>query len=272
MQVAGVQMTVKSELKLVGKGSVKGAGLVPVARSTVHEQVYAQLSDVLRRGELEAGETLSLRSLAGLLGVSIMPVRDAVGRLVNEGVLELMPNRQVRVPLLTIQQYQSLTEARVAAEGHAAYLAAQRIGGAELTLLLAANERLIQAAERKDHAEIMQANQDVHFTIYRAARSPKLLHIIESLWKQCGPYLASIEVGMASTHEMSEHDFGAAQHARMHAALADHDPARARQMLVEDIEGFANIFRELLSRQGVGAEGRVERHTTSQSMEINDGI
>ena len=233
------------------------AALVRVERETLHDKVYFQLSEALRQGQLEMGQALTLRALAALLGVSVMPVRDAVSRLVNEGALEMLPNRQVRVPMLTGNQYLALIEARVAAEGHAAFLAASRMDKDGLRELAGANMRLLQASRARDHTAIMQANRDVHFSIYRSARSPKLLQIIENLWQQSGPDLASIETAMASNAAMKGHDFGAHQHDQIYDALVKGDAAAARAALVEDIQGFAQIYRDLLLR-GAGPEGAVE--------------
>ena len=228
--------------------------LVRVERDLVNEKIYVQLSDALRRGDFEAGQTLSLRTLAAGFEVSLMPVRDAVARLVNEGVLETLANRQVRVPLLTIEQYAALTEARIAAEGHAAWLAATRIDEAGLQTMAEANKRLVRAAKRGDHMAIMEANEDVHFSIYRAAKSPRLLQVIGNLWKQSGPYLASIEHAMASDRAMRGHDFGAAQHDLIFDALKTGNAELARETLVDDIESFAQIYKELLpSTHGVPA-------------------
>lgn len=232
--------------------------LVRVERDLVNEKIYVQLSDALQRGDFEAGQTLSLRTLAASFEVSLMPVRDAVARLVNEGVLETLANRQVRVPLLTIEQYAALTEARIAAEGHAAWLAATRIDEAGLQAMADANKRLMRAAKRGDHTAIMEANEDVHFSIYRAAKSPRLLQVIGNLWKQSGPYLASIEHAMASDRAMRGHDFGAAQHNLIYDALRVGNAKLARETLIDDIEGFAQIYKELMPTHG-------ERATASPS-------
>ncbi|MBF6992520.1 GntR family transcriptional regulator [Cupriavidus sp. IK-TO18] len=244
-----------------------GGGLAPIERETLYDKVYAQLSQALRQGQFEMGQPLSLRGLAAMLGVSMMPVRDVVGRLVNEGVLETLPNRQVRVPFMTIRQYEALIEARVAAEGYAAYLAAIRLDDAALSEVQAANERLEKAAQQHDHVAIMQANQEFHFSIYRAAHSETLLQIIENLWQQSGPYLATIENAMAANPTMRDHDFGAGQHDRICAALARRDGEAARQALVEDIEGFAKIYKQLLvppstEKTTPGPRPRVSKVTT----------
>ncbi len=222
------------------------SSLVPLERETLIDKVYNHLSEALRRGEFQLGQAVTLRGLAAMLNVSPMPVREATARLVSEGALEVLPNRHLRVPTIDPVQYSALIEARIAVEGHAAYLAAERIDARGLKEFDTANKRLAAATSRRDHPAVMQANQTVHFAIYRAAQSPKLLHIIEGLWKQSGPYLASIEKSMGRRDDMREHDFGASQHAKIRAALAARDSQRARNELVKDIQSFARIYQQLL--------------------------
>ncbi len=63
------------------------------------------LSDLLFSGRMAPGDKLSLRQAADVLGVSIMPVREAVSRLVADKALEVTPNRAIRVPLMTAAQF-----------------------------------------------------------------------------------------------------------------------------------------------------------------------
>ena len=80
----------------------------PLDRQTLGERAYAKLADLLISGRLAPGEKLSLRAAADVLGVSIMPVREAVSRLVADKALEVTPNRAVRVPLLSAAQFRDL--------------------------------------------------------------------------------------------------------------------------------------------------------------------
>src|SRR5258708_702973 len=68
----------------------------PLDRQTLGERAYAKLADLLISGRLAPGEKLSLRAAADVLGVSIMPVREAVSRLIADKALEVTPNRAVR--------------------------------------------------------------------------------------------------------------------------------------------------------------------------------
>ena len=91
----------------------------PLDRQTLGERAYAKLADLLISGRLAPGEKLSLRAAADVLGVSIMPVREAVSRLVADKALEVTPNRAVRVPLMSAAQFRDLTKVRIAASARA---------------------------------------------------------------------------------------------------------------------------------------------------------
>src|SRR3954470_17166512 len=97
----------------------------PLERQTLGERAYAKLADLLISGRLAPGEKLSLRKGADVLGVSIMPVRQAVSRLIADKALEVTPNRSVRVPLMSAAQFRDLTKVRIEIEGHAAAQAAE---------------------------------------------------------------------------------------------------------------------------------------------------
>ena len=91
--------------------------LSPVGRETLHHRVYAELRRSLIHGMLDAGASLRIQDLAATLQTSTMPVREALGRLVSEQALESMPNRTVRVPLITREKLDDLARARCLIEG-----------------------------------------------------------------------------------------------------------------------------------------------------------
>src|SRR5262245_18205620 len=77
---------------------------------TLGERVTGELRELLISGRLAPGEKLSLRRVAEALGVSMMPVREAVSRLAADKALEVLPGRAVRVPMLTLAQFRERSE------------------------------------------------------------------------------------------------------------------------------------------------------------------
>ena len=102
------------------------AELPQLDRRTLADTTYEALSDLLAAGRLAPGDRLSLRQSAAVLGVSVMPVREAVSRLVAEGALEVSPNRAIRVPTMSQAEFRALAETRMAVEGIAAARAAEQ--------------------------------------------------------------------------------------------------------------------------------------------------
>lgn len=142
-------------------------------------------------GKLMPGQQLALRPTAEALNVSVMPVREATQRLVAEKALEIGPSRIARVPMMTISQFQEITSLRIILEGFAVEQACLRIDEASLleieALVMASENELAQ--ENPDGTQLININKDLHFSIYRAAEMPILLHSIEALWLRIGPFL-----------------------------------------------------------------------------------
>ena len=163
--------------------------LQPVSRETVQDRIYAELGEALISGRLQGGQTLQIRDLAARFRTSVMPVREALRRLVAEGALESSPQRPVRVPPMTRERLEDIFQARLLVEGRAAELAAVNADASLLGRLEDADAAFARAVSAGDVDAELQANRRFHFTLYEASRSPTLLAIIRSLWLQSGPYL-----------------------------------------------------------------------------------
>jgi DNA-binding GntR family transcriptional regulator len=162
-----------------------GAG----ADTPLHEAVYQEIRRNLIAGQFQPGEAVTLRGLAGQLGTSAMPVREALRRLVAERALDLGPNRSARVPIVTSAKYAEICDVRIALEGLAAEKAALLIADSEIDRIERICAEVSAAAENHDAATYFAKNQEMHFSVYRAARSPLLLDMIEGIWLRVGPTL-----------------------------------------------------------------------------------
>ena len=113
-------------------------------------------------GKFAPGDTLTLRSLAAALGTSVMPARDAVLRLTAERALETV-GRSVRVPTMTLERLRDVTRFRLALEGEAAALAAERASPAEIAAMRQTNNTAIRAQQTGKVAKFLLANEEFHF-------------------------------------------------------------------------------------------------------------
>jgi DNA-binding GntR family transcriptional regulator len=218
--------------------SLAASDLSRSARPTLAAQVLERLRGLLIAGELSPGEKLSLRTVADRLGVSMTPVREAVAQLIADRALEVLPNRAVRVPVISLQQFRELTAIRIAIEG----FAAERAARARMAHHLAAMRRHDAAFRRQcgrgrgDSEEAVRANAAFHFAVYEAAGLPMLLPIIEGLWLRIGPVL-NLDMRSSAARLV----IGGAErcHAELLAAIAAHRPRAARAALTRDIRRAA---------------------------------
>jgi DNA-binding GntR family transcriptional regulator len=212
-----------------------------VERVTLGGRVHSRLRELLMSGELAPGQKMSLRSVAETLGVSMMPVRQAVAQLVADQSLEMLPNRAVRVPLMTRSKFKELTTVRLAVEGFAVEQAALNRAAADLAAMRRFEDAFLEEARnsqpRAEHA--VRANKELHFAVYRATGLPTLVGIIEGLWLKIGPVL---NLDLKLSPERLRTGGAVECHRRLLAAVEAREPDGARAALVADITGAAKFI------------------------------
>lgn len=156
---------------------------------TLNDQAYEAIKQGLISGRFAPKQVLILRNLAETYGISTTPVREALQRLVGEGLLEMLPNRSIAVPDWDVAKFSELFRIRCELEGLAAELATPRITKAVLSALHALADAIDDALAEGRHKDYVALNQRFHFTIYRNAGSPRLLRMIENLWGEVGAYM-----------------------------------------------------------------------------------
>lgn len=212
--------------------------IVMPARETLGDRVTRELRKLLVAGRLAPGEKLSLRKVADALGVSMMPVREAMTRLAADGALEILPGRAVQVPVLTLGQFRELTQVRLVVEGYAAQEAARQATADDIRVIARHDRGFREAASRTppDTVQAVACNRDLHFALYKSTRMPTLVEMIERLWLKAGPIL---NLDMRSEPQRLKGGSAMQAHANLVAALQARDPAAARKALEADITAAA---------------------------------
>jgi DNA-binding GntR family transcriptional regulator len=199
------------------------------ADTSLRSQVYDSLRDALTAGRFTPGQKLSFRFIAGTLGVSLTPVREAIRRLVAEGALEMRPSRSVRVPLMTRDKLLELRDIRLVLEGLATEKAAALATDAQVAKLRRIVNDLMTVRSRGDTSADRQKIREFHFALYAIANQPTLLQLIEGLWLRTGPYL-----NLLYPHYIAS-PLGPERRLRIIRALQTHDAPTARREIEGDI-------------------------------------
>lgn len=215
---------------------------MPQAPAAVTQQdaIYAQLRQWVTVGHFQPGERLKIRQLADRLGCGLMPVRAALQRLAAEGALHNVPNAGVVVPRLSPAEFDDLVQMRMLLEGEAAERGALRIDEAGRHALAALGERMREALAQGDAAAYLAANEDFHVRLYRAAGSPLLFGLIETLWLKAGPVSNRLFEAPEAVAALNE------AHEAALAALARHDPVGVRLAIERDLFMASQFIRRRL--------------------------
>lgn len=180
-------------------------GLAPLTRSSFREQALREIRARIIVGDIEAGQIYSARSLAAQLGVSVTPVREALLDLVNEGLVEAIPNRGFRITELTEADLDEIFELRLLLEVPAVGALAGHLSPREMDELRAYVERGIASADAGDLADFLDADRSFHLRILELHGNQRLVRLVDQLRLQTRlyglPHLLEQGVLVASAQE-----------------------------------------------------------------------
>jgi DNA-binding GntR family transcriptional regulator len=209
---------------------------------TATEHVLDQVRTAILAGDLPAGETLRQEDLAERLGVSRMPVREAIKRLHSEGLVEVLPSRRVRVAALSRAEIEDIYDMRAALEPLAVRLAVPRLTKAQLRDAAHA----LEAAEDEEDADSFGArNAAFHLALMNPCERPRLLNGIASLLDLSDRYQR------AALRDSAHNALVRAEHAALLEAARAGDADEAARLTEAHVRGAGARLLELFAPRGV---------------------
>lgn len=212
----------------------------PEPGATQQDSTYATLRQWITVGRFLPGERLKIRTVAAAMGVGQMPVRAALQRLAAEGALVNVPNAGVAVPRLSVPEFDDLLQMRMLLEGEAAERGTSRLDAAQRRTLQALCKRMGEALDRHDADDYLAANEDFHLILYRAAGSPLLFTLIDTLWLKAGPISNQLFDSPDAAGVLND------AHEALMKALNAGDSAGVRRAVEQDIFVAGQFLRQRL--------------------------
>ena len=157
---------------------------------TKQDYAYRALRELITEGKVLPGQRIVVSRIAAELGVSAIPIREALVRLESERLVTIRPHIGAIVALVTRSMVRETLEALAVVEGYATKLARPR---AEKILprLREAQRRMSAAYEAEDWEEFSASNRAFHFAIYDACENTVLVEAVRQLWAQLDSFLSS---------------------------------------------------------------------------------
>ncbi|MFD5858287.1 GntR family transcriptional regulator [Streptomyces chartreusis] len=216
---------------------------IPAGKQMLSEQVYAHLRDAILRGDHAPGDPLKPQDLAKEQGVSLAVVREALVRVVGEGLADRLPNRGFAVPAVTDRRWQEIAEARRAVEPVVLRMSIERGDVDWEARVRASHHRLARTpAYLPEEGEYYtsawsEAHRVFHRTLLEGCGNPVLLETFDRMWT------ASELARRWSAHRTPGRD-GVLEHRRLEEAALARDADTAAEVLIRHLTQTADALAD----------------------------
>ena len=215
-----------------------------------HQQLYEKVSQHLRaailNGEIKPGEWIRQKRIAEELGVSQIPVREALKELASEGLVEHVPYRGVRVINWSAADIADLYAQRACLESRAAGAAAEHITPAQLQALQELQTQLEQNLDPNHLKTYRELNRRFHQAIYQISQRDYLIRTLDQMWSAF-PTMLFGNFSQTSNQPLTERDQAdLREHHSILAALEAHDSVQAERAMFEHIQSASETFQSIL--------------------------
>lgn len=156
------------------------------------QRAYSFIKERIASQEFTPGYRLVLGALASDLGMSVVPVREAVRRLEAEGLVTFERNVGARVKMVDDSQYRHAMQAISIIESAATALASRNLTAEDIRRARALNDVMAQNLSHFDPRAFSALNQEFHHILYSRCANPRLLEMVDGEWARLGAMRDSI--------------------------------------------------------------------------------
>jgi DNA-binding GntR family transcriptional regulator len=245
-----------------------------IQAETLARKVYEHLLRQIFSGELSPGSPLRESELSNQLGVSRTPIREALGRLSEYGVVKSRPNHGCVVARMGRDELIELHQVREALEGMAAELACGQLTAADFARL----DALVEASRDESAPDYLEACDEFDVTLHAliAERSGNRLLVreIRKLHEMTMVIHDQLEAFLIGGHRVDLEEqwelrrTGWREHSKIVSALKSGNPDRCRAAMVAHIRSASQYKARLMPPSGSGEGENGEVH---QNAEVSGG-
>jgi DNA-binding GntR family transcriptional regulator len=215
--------------------------MTPSRPTTLGAHAEAAIQDAILSGQYPPGARLPIQEIAESLGLSQMPVRDALRRLAATGLVDYRPHHGAHVAQLSVEDLRDTWDARLALETLAIRRAAVRFEPAQVAPIEAAIRRHTEMLLAGEAAEARSAHREVHMGLYEASGYNWVERLLDPLWGRSERYRTVALVDRGSPEQLGE------EHRQILAACVEHAEELAATRLYDHLVKTANLLAEKMA-------------------------
>ncbi len=209
-------------------------------KNVAHEKIFRTLRDRIVYLEYPPGKLIPEKELCGEFGVSRTPLREAIKKLKEMKLVNVIPRYGTYVSPVDINEVRSAFEVKIKLEGLAGTVAAKRITNDKLNEM----KDLIQEADlllnEDGHRHLIEIDTRFHEIIYKATQNPILQEILENLHSRCARLWNSALSGLIPVPIIIN------QLKEIYSSLEHRDPERSSQLMEQHVRYFIDHIKSQL--------------------------
>lgn len=230
--------------------------------ATARQVALEVIRDRIISGHLKPGARLDIGVLSREIGVSHIPIREALNTLEAEGLIVISPHRSIRVSDLTSEMLQEIYTIRLRLEPFAAGIGTIKMTEArlkELENLIKKMHKLTEDSSQGDDdavepsiRELSQVNRAFHFVLYESSGLRRLCRILSALWDDSQRYIITyIRRRVWRVRALEEHE-------EIYRAVQKRDAAQVETLIAKNLESTRDAILDLLNGGGGGVKAGAE--------------
>ncbi|MFD4819638.1 GntR family transcriptional regulator [Peribacillus butanolivorans] len=219
---------------------------------SIATEVFDQLKLKIINGELKNGERLVEMNLAKEMGVSRTPVREAVQRLEQEGLVEILPRKHCVVKGITFEAINEIVLIRSLLEPTAARVAASKITDEQLLKLKSYLEQSEMYFQQGRIEDLMKVHDLFHAEIIKASGLNRLINMLENLHD----YIVHFRYSFLRRPHLVERSIK--EHSEIYEALCSRDEDRVEKVFIKHLSGITDyekvVLEDNMASEQIGLE------------------
>lgn len=216
-----------------------------VQRSLLADQVYAALHQSITNGTMPAGTRLRVRDVAADMGTSVMPVREAIRRLEENGLAVREPHKGAVVRRFTLQELIHVYDVRLLLESEAARHGVEGLDAEGVKKMAKECAAMRTAAAEGRILDALDHDEALLTTLYAAGGNPVLTETVRNLWHQCRAY----KVLGATAADQEPHSSLWSYQPRLIEAARRRDPETAADLTRQSLLSARSRIQTMLDQE-----------------------
>ncbi|MFA8437861.1 GntR family transcriptional regulator [Pueribacillus sp. YX66] len=211
-------------------------------RATLQYKVTSKLREAILKGEFNMGDRLIQEEWAEKLGVSRMPIREALRQLEVEGLVKIEPRRGAIVTPISVEDIEEIYQLRALLEGKAVVMSLPNLDDDDIQELESLHLKMTKLrADDSDVEKYMELNNKFHQILRSGCPWRRIHGIIDTLWKGIPPYTPSLLINHVND-SMKEHE-------QMVQYVKENEPEKLEAVVKKHILRTRNNLIKVVSRQ-----------------------